>query len=89
VELITFTPMHLLVQAKRTGIKTIFARAPQQSDYTVMWQASEKGPVAPMKKPRFAGVARFVHVIKTGIEFYRRQSLGNRRFFRKVRREDS
>ena len=88
VELITFTPMHLLVQAKRTSIKTIFARAPQQSDYTAMWQASEKSPVAPVKRPRFAGVAGFIHALKTGLEFYRRQSLGNRRFFRKVRRED-
>ena len=88
VELITFTPMHLLVQAKRTSIKTIFARAPQQSDYTVMWQASEKLETASVKKPFFARTARFIHVVKTGLEFYRRQSLGNRRFFRKIRRED-
>jgi SAM-dependent methyltransferase len=88
VELITFTPMHLLVQAKRTSIQTIFAQAPQQSDYTAIWQAAEKGLVTPIKKPLFAGVARFIHVIKTGLEFYRRQSLGNRLFFRKVRRED-
>lgn len=88
VELITFTPMHLLVQAKRTTVKEIFAQMPQQSDYTAMWQASEKLETASVKKPFFARTARFIHVVKTGLEFYRRQSLGNRRFFRKIRRED-
>ncbi len=88
VELITFTPMHLLVQAKRTTVKEIFAQMPQQSDYTAMWQASEKLETASVKKPFFVRTARFIHVVKTGLEFYRRQSLGNRRFFRKIRRED-
>jgi hypothetical protein len=88
VELITFTPMHLLVQAKRTTVKEIFAQMPQQSDYTAMWQASEKLETASVKKPFFVRTARFIHVFKTGLEFYRRQSLGNRRFFRKTRRED-
>jgi hypothetical protein len=53
-----------------------------------LWQVSEKSPVAPVKKPVFEGAARLIHVIKMGVEFYRRQSLRNRRFFRKVRRED-
>jgi len=90
VELITFTPMHLLVQAKRTSIKPIFAQAPQQSDYTAMWQAAEPAtPSAPVvKSPRFAKMARLFHVAKLGVEFYRRQSLGNHKFFKKVRRED-
>jgi len=87
VELITFTPMHLLVQARRASIKPVFARVPQQSDYTVMWQAAETAVASPLKKPRFANAARFFHVIKTGVEFYQRQSLGNRRFFRRTRRE--
>jgi SAM-dependent methyltransferase len=86
VELITFTPMLLLVQAKRTAIKDIFAKAPQQSDYTTLWQNADSGPSA-VKKPRFEQIARLVNAVKTGVEFYRRQSLGNRRFFRVVRRE--
>ena len=89
VELITFTPMHLLVQAKRASVKPVFARAPQQSDYTALWQAAGKNPVTELKEPCFPAVTSFFHAVRTGIEFYRRQSLGNRRFFRKVRREDS
>lgn len=89
VELITFTPMHLLVQAKRTEVKSIFAQPPQQSDYTALWQAAgQTAPAGPVvRTPRFAKIARFFHVLKTGLEFYRRQSLGNRRFFKKVSRE--
>jgi SAM-dependent methyltransferase len=91
VELITFTPMHLLVQAKRTSVKPIFAQSPQQSDYTAMWQAADPTPkntdAVIVKRPRFAKIARLIHVIKTGLNFYSRQSLGNRRFFRKTPRE--
>lgn len=93
VELITFTPMSLLVQAKRTAVKPVFASSPQQSDYTLLWQTaqSEQGSKALMpkvKKPRLPAVARFISAVRTGIEFYRRQSLGNRRFFRKVPKEE-
>jgi len=87
VELITFTPMHLLVQAKRTSIKPIFATMPQQSDYAVMWQAGGTEP-REVRQPAFPKVAGFIHAMQTGLEFYRRQSLGNRRFFRKVPKED-
>ncbi len=87
VELISFTPMHLLVQARRTGIKEIFAQAPQQSDYTALWQASEKDKTPLVKKPRFPALARLFHAVGTGLEFYRRQSLRNRKFFRKTTRE--
>ena len=38
VELLTFTPVMLLIQAKRVKSVPIFARAPQQSDYTPRWQ---------------------------------------------------
>jgi hypothetical protein len=88
VELITFTPVQLLVQARRISCKTIFERMPQQSDYAAMWQEGEKDSNVTVKKPRLAGVARFFNAAKTGFEFYRRQSLGNRRFFRKIRREE-
>ena len=92
VELITFTPMQMLVQAKRTSIKPIFARHPQQSDYTALWEASRDAqdstnltPV--VRKPRLPALARFIHAMLTGLEFYRRQSLRNRRFFCKVPKE--
>lgn len=90
VELISFTPMHLLVQAKRTSVKEVFAQPPQQSDYSALWQTAERSPTAAsarLAKPRFAGIARLFHAVKTGVTFYRRQSLGNRRFFRRTRRE--
>jgi hypothetical protein len=88
VELITFTPVQLLVQARRIRCQAIFERMPQQSDYSAMWQAAEKGhSSAPVKRPWLPGAARFLHAAKTGLEFYRRQSLGNRRFFRKIRRD--
>jgi len=88
VELISFTPMHLLVQARRTAIREIFTQPPQQSDYTVRWQTTEKGAVPAVKAPRFAKLARLIQAVGTGLEFYRRQSLRNRKFFRKTSRDD-
>jgi SAM-dependent methyltransferase len=87
VELITFTPMHMLVQAKRVAVKEIFRSIPQQSDYVVKWQTTDKTAVEPVRNPVFAGAARLLHAIKTGVAFYRQQSLGNRRFFRPTERE--
>jgi hypothetical protein len=89
VELITFTPMHLLVQARRTALRPVFSTAPQQSDYTVLWneaQDKQTGKLA-VRKPRFPRLARLVSALRTGMEFYRRQSLRNRRCFRKAARE--
>jgi SAM-dependent methyltransferase len=95
VELITFTPVHLLVQARRVAVKPIFARMPQQSDYTVLWKDGEsKASDTPAPAPEagrptwlqdhFPNIARAMHAVGVGIEFYRRQSLGNRKSFRKV-----
>ena len=89
VELITFTPMHLLVQARRTKIVPVFATAPQQSDYSVMWQETAPAPTSPPPAPKrvlFPRLARLIHVARIGLEFYRRQSLGNRRFFKPVKK---
>ena len=88
VELITFTPMHLLVQARRIRCQSVFAQMPQQSDYTVLWQKAASATPQAIRKPRFARIARLINAVKYGIEFYHRQSLGNRRFFRKTDRED-
>jgi len=86
VELITFTPMHLLVIARRVKVVPVFATAPQQSDYTVMWQEAQPAPANPPapKRVAFPRLTRLIHVAKTGLAFYRRQSLGNRRFFKPV-----
>jgi len=88
VELITFTPMHMLVHAKRVKAVPTFAQPPQQSDYTAMWQAGQT-PTAPAGtaesgglKRVLPGLARLIHVAKMGLVFYSRQSLGNRKFFR-------
>ena len=89
VELITFTPMHLLVQARRTKIVPIFATPPQQSDYSAMWQEAAPAAATPPPAPKrvlFPRLARLIHVARTGLEFYRRQSLGNRRFFKPVKK---
>jgi hypothetical protein len=87
VELITFTPVHMLVQARRVAVKEIFRTTPQQSDYVVKWETTDKSAAESVRKPVFAKAARLVHALKTGLEFYRRQSLGNRRFFRRTDRE--
>ncbi|MGD0746115.1 MAG: class I SAM-dependent methyltransferase [Verrucomicrobiota bacterium] len=88
VELITFMPVQLLVQARRTKVREIFARPPQQSDYTALWHSAETTAAVSVKSPRFAALSRFFHAVGTGLEFYRRQSLFNRRFFHKTKRED-
>ena len=89
VELITFMPMHMLVQAKRVKVVPIFARAPQQSDYSVMWQTTSN-PSAPTRKNRlrvwFPKLSFWLSPFKTGLEFYRRQSLLNRRFFKPIKK---
>ncbi len=92
VELITFTPVQMMIQARRVAIKPIFATTPQQSDYTVMWNTTEQAVnVAEMattaKNPMFPTLARVLNAVKYGTRFYRRQSFGNRRFFTKVPRE--
>ena len=88
VELISLTPMQLLVQAKRVNCRPIFEQMPQQSDYTAMWQGQETSSTPPLRNPWLSGLARLFRALATGIEFYRRQSLGNRRYFRKTPRED-
>jgi SAM-dependent methyltransferase len=91
VELISFVPMLLLLQARKDKTAPIFEKPPLQSDYTVAWQggkqranagvrlAAKLGKVVP-------GVARFINAVSHGLEFYHRQSLRNRRFFRPVRK---
>lgn len=85
VELITFTPVQILVQARRVAVKEIFARMPLQSDYVVKWRETGPSRTEPARKPFFARSAQLLRGIKTGLAFYRTQSLGNRRFFRRIK----
>jgi len=83
--MITCTPMHLLVQARRTKAVPIFAKPPLQSDYTVAWKNSKastdtRAPARSSLSKVLPGVARLIHVARTGMEFHWRQSLRNRRF---------
>ncbi len=94
IQLITCTPIQMMVQARRVKLVDIFASAPQQSDYTTLWQQTSAQPVAASGMSRLKlglrkylpGPARVLHVIKTGISFYREQSLFNRQFFRPARK---
>jgi hypothetical protein len=87
VELITFTPVLIMVQAKRVSLKPIFSKPPHQSDYTVLWGTAKPTTSRP-QKTTFPVLRRLYRAMKTGLEFYRRQSLFNRRFFRKNSRKE-
>jgi hypothetical protein len=98
VEAITFGPVQLLVQAKRTAAVPVFARTPQQSDYSQRWEdpAAASAAVGVERKawaasrPKLAsvlpGVARLFHVAKMGFRTYYNLSMRNRRNFRPVKR---
>ena len=92
IELLSFTPVMLLIQARRTTVVPIFAKAPQQSDYSERWatqSASDSNPYA-APRPRLARVlpriARLIHFAKMATRTYWNQSLWNRRAFRPVRK---
>ena len=92
VELVTFAPMQLLVLAKRTAVKPIFAAPPQQSDYTPRWEPAKAGDPPPInyEPPRpwlstvMPGVSRLLNVIKVGLGLLRTHTLRNRKSFRPV-----
>ena len=92
VELLTFTPVMLLIQARRVKSVPVFARAPQQSDYTPRWQPAKPGDPPPISyeppRPALAkllpGLARLRNVIKIGLNLLRTQTVWNRKNFRPV-----
>jgi hypothetical protein len=98
VEAITFFPLHLLVQAKRAAIMPIFAKIPQQHDYSQRWEdpAAASAAVGTDRKawaaarPKLAntlpGVTRLLHVLRIGFNTYYTLSMRNRRNFRPVKR---
>jgi hypothetical protein len=94
VELVNCAPLMLLIRARRTQVVPIFARVPQQSDYTTRWDDPDKpgGKARPYTAPRpslaraLPGVARLLNVFKMGANLLRTQTLWNRRSFRPVKR---
>ncbi len=98
VEAITFGPVQLLVQAKRIAVVPIFAKTPQQSDYSQRWEDPEAASAAvgverkawaatrPKLASAFPGLTRLLHVIKIGFNTYYTLSMRNRRSFRPVKR---
>jgi SAM-dependent methyltransferase len=95
---ITFAPLHLLVQARRTGVVPVFAKTPQQSDYSKRWENPEAASAAvgveqkawsaerPFLAKALPGMARLVHVAKMGFKTYHDLSMRNRRNFKPVKR---
>jgi SAM-dependent methyltransferase len=51
VQLVNNRPTLLLVEARRTAEKPIFATTPQQSDYVPMWQANKPVMATPSRTP--------------------------------------
>jgi hypothetical protein len=92
VELITFAPIQMLVEARRVAAVPVFATAPYQSDYSALWKESDSKP-APKNRgsvlqTMLPGVARLLNVGRMGLDFYRRQSLRNRKSFRPVSKQE-
>jgi SAM-dependent methyltransferase len=96
VLLLTATPIQILVQAKRTAVKSIFAQFPFQSDYGRMWEnhivgkpegaVSNEQPAYGFTARHFPGIRRFAHGMRMAFKFYAGQSLHNRRFYRPVKK---
>ncbi len=98
VEAITFAPLHLLVCARRTAVVPVFAKTPQQSDYSTRWVDPAAASAAvgveqkawsaerPMLAKLLPGVARLFHVAKMGFRTYYNLSMRNRRNFKPVKR---
>ena len=84
-------------QAKRVRAAPIFAKAPQQSDYTPRWtdQPENRPATTPVvdyspSRPKLAnllpGLARLCHVLKMGLALYRNQTLANRKCYQPVKK---
>lgn len=91
VEVFNSFPLQMLVQARRIKIVPLFAKTPQQNDYAMRWnepEGSAKKFVTsrPKLAKIFPGLARAIHVGKIGWQFWRHQSLGNRKHFHPVKK---
>ena len=94
VDVITLAPLQLILRAQRTKIVPVFAKPPQQSDYTPRWESAVSGtttenaykPSRPSLAKSLPGVSRLIHVLKMGLGTYHNQSLRNRAKFAPVPR---
>jgi hypothetical protein len=92
IELLSFTPIQMMVQARKIAAVEPFAKAPQQSDYTVLWQEIAKGGSASANgsgkhlQRSFPGLARLLNVLRYAYIFYKDQTLWNRRRFRPTKK---
>ena len=92
IELVTFTPIQMMVQARKIQAVNVFAKAPQQSDYAVLWQqsptvaAAKENGLARRLQHSFPALARLLNGLRYAFIFYTNQSLRNRRAFRPVRK---
>ena len=98
VEAITFGPVQLLVRARRTQLVPVFAKTPQQSDYSQRWEDPAAAGAAvgverkawaasrPSLSKMLPGVARLLHVATMGFRTYYNLSMRNRRNFKPVKR---
>lgn len=82
VELISFTPIYGLVQARRVKVVPLFEEMPQQTIYVDMWQTQQKETKPGWFRTSFPKLAILLSPFKTAVQFYRRQSLFNRRYFK-------
>jgi hypothetical protein len=101
VELISYSPVQLLIQARRVRVTSIFEKTPQQSDFVPRWDEKSRVPasLSASPQPRYGaprpalakalpGVARLINVLKIGFGLLRSHSLSNAKSFRRVRRMD-
>lgn len=95
VELISWRPMHLLVHAVKTGPTPATLTTSQQTSYEGQdYQRIQAADAACARSEaaaaqrtwinRLPGLAQFLRVARNGIQFYARQSLCNRRYYRPV-----
>lgn len=96
VELISYSLIHLMVQARRTREAEVFRQPPMQSDYTAIWQQTSTPRVEQVSRSKtlmnlanrgFPGLAHLFKALVTGWNFYRSHSLRNRRFFTPVAKD--
>jgi SAM-dependent methyltransferase len=84
VELISFTPIMAMIQARRVEVKPIFEKWPQQTIYADMWQAGMENKKNNWFRVTFPRLAHWLSPFRTAAKFYTRQSLANRRYFKPI-----
>jgi SAM-dependent methyltransferase len=76
VELVTWYPLQLLIQARCVRAVRPFEQAPQQSDFVPRWNTARPGLGAARNRLADAmpGLARFANAVRTGWRLLRRHS---------------